>query len=437
VWPAGAWGIEILETERRALRITRLAAGGDGLGRLDDGRVVFVEGAVPGDLVELADFRPGKRMARARIGRLLEASRDRTSPACRHFETCGGCAWQHIRYAAQLEAKRGIVRDALERIGALSLEGEIEIVASPNPYAYRARARLVETPAGVGYRKRGSRDCVLIDECPILLPSAQARLADLIDAKRGHREAEEPRSPRRRRDLEWEILAGSGVEVLAHSVGARSQAGAKVSIDVLGVSLEASAGSFVQGNALLWDALAEEVRSQCLAEDLHRMPSSSDSVGERRFVELFAGIGFLTLPLARAGCRGVVFESGREALADLRRNLASAGHASEIEVIGGRIERRGDWSERFSVCDFLLLDPPRIGLDEKLRAAIALAGPPRVVYVSCDPATLARDVRELMAAGYRLEHVRALDLFPQTPHVEVVIRLERERGAARTLIEHT
>jgi 23S rRNA (uracil1939-C5)-methyltransferase len=147
-----------------------------------------------------------------------------------------------------------------------------------------------------------------------------------------------------------------------------------------------------------------------------------------RFVELFAGIGFLTLPLARAGCRGVVFESGRDALEDLAKNLDRAGFASEIEIIRGRVERQEDWAGRFADADLLLLDPPRTGLEPALRRAVAKFGPQRVVYVSCDPATLARDLREMLAQGYRLAVLKAIDLFPQTSHVEVVVRLERNAG---------
>ena len=413
------------------LRITSLAAGGDGLGRLDDGRVVFVEGGVPGDLVELADLRLGKRMANARVGRVLEASPDRVEPRCPHFGRCGGCSWQHVRYEAQLEAKRAIVRDALERIGGLSSGPEVEIVGSPDPYNYRARARLVETGAGVGYRRRGSHESISVDHCPILVPTARVKLRELSDRLR-----ESPavnaasRSRSKRRPLpQWEILAGSAGSAQALQVGKRSAMRPTVEIKVLGESLQATVGSFVQGNSLLWDALANEVRSQCLSMGAGMPLGTPRGLNAKpRFVELFAGIGFLTLPLARAGCRGVVFESGRDALEDLAKNLDRAGFASEIDIIRGRVERQDGWAGRFAEADLLLLDPPRTGLEPALRRAVAKFGPQRVVYVSCDPATLARDLREMLAQGYRLAALKAIDLFPQTSHVEVVVRLERNAG---------
>ncbi len=409
-----------MDFEPIRLRITSLAVGGDGVGRLEDGRVVFVKGGVPGDLVELEAVSLGKRMARARAGRVLEASPDRTQPRCPHFGICGGCSWQHIGYAAQLEAKRQIVRDALERIGLLRLEHEVEILESPDPYRYRARARLVEKAGEVGYRKRGSHDCVAIRECPILVPSAQAKLRTLIDAISA--EAEPIRDgarKKRRADPEWEILAGSAGRAELYRVGSRDDPVKPVQIEVLGELLRASPASFVQANCLLWDDLAREVVGQSLhGED-------SQGARPRRLVELYAGIGFLTLPLARAGCMGVAFESERAALRDLAANLDHAGLSDRVRIVAGRVERRSDWKKRFAESDLLVVDPPRVGLAASLREVIASGGPERVVYVSCDPATLARDLRLLLVGGYRVAHLRAFDLFPQTPHVEVVMRLER------------
>jgi len=440
-------------TEPLILRVTGLASGGDGVGRLADGRVVFVDGGVPGDRVELVDLTARKKMAWARIGRLIEPSPDRVEPRCPHFGPCGGCRWQHLRYEAQLDAKRTIVRDALERIGGLALEKDIEIIGSPDPYGYRARARLVEAKGGVGYRMRGSHAIHAIFECPILTPAAQEALARLCQsvssAGPGPIAEEPPASARKRRAIvEWIISAGtSGKATLVeadhragrkagHKTGRKAgrndgqenagEAEARVTrgfvtLEVLGERLRASSGSFIQGNALLWDALAEEVRSQVTMQRGESTPE--------RFVELYAGVGFLTLPLARRGLSGVAIESDRSALADLAANLSSSGLTKQVEVIRGRVEARGDLSRLFAAADVLLTDPPRVGLAATVREAIASAGPARLVYVSCDPATLARDLKVFVSAGYELGSVRALDLFPQTPHVEVVARLERVERA--------
>lgn len=407
------------------IRIGGLSSEGDGVGRLADGRVVFVEGAVPGDDVELADLVLRKRMARARIGRLVRPSADRVEPECPHFGACGGCDWQHVRYAVQLEAKRARVRDALVRIGGFELDDALEIVPSPDPYRYRARARPVERDGRLGYRRRGSREIVPVEACPVLRPELEEALRSLgreiadggVDGKGGARA--------RAGEREWILSAGTDGEVVRHGATrrARQGTGPAIALEVLGESLRAGAQSFVQGNALLWDRLAGLVHAELI-----------EGLGDPkalRFLELYAGIGFFTLPLARSGLSGVAIESDRSAFADLRANLDRADLAARVETIRARVERRSDLATRCADADVLLADPPRAGLASPVREAIAASGPGRVVYVSCDPATLARDLAGLRQAGYRLASVRALDLFPQTPHVEVVARLARDRAASR------
>jgi len=418
--------------EAQPLLVTGLASGGEGVARLPDGRVVFVEDAVPGDRVELSDLVVKKKLARARIARLVEASPDRVEPRCAHFGRCGGCSWQHIRYARQLEAKRDIVCSALERIGRLALPAEIELIASPEAYAYRARARLVESADGLGYRRRGAREVETVVACPVLLPALQSTLDELGPTlgwapatEPGAEPAEgTPRPPRRRgRDVEWTLTSGSSGAsgpVAVHRSrrgGPRVPGPRSVEIEVLGEKLRVSGDSFLQANALLWDALAGAVR------ELASAPLAG--VAPERFLELYAGVGFLSIPLARRGLSGAVIESDRAAVADLRRNLALAGLADRVEVIASPVERRGDLERRLADAQVLLVDPPRVGLASPVRRAIAEHGPDRVVVVSCDPATLARDLRELVAGGYRLRALQILDLFPQTPHVESVALLER------------
>ncbi len=461
--------------------------------------MVFVEEGVPGDLVELTDWTTRKKVARARIGRLVEASPDRVDPRCAHFGRCGGCQWQHIRYEAQLGAKHTMVRNALERIGGFHFADQavsetvprtstamdpaldskrsddpnhelvLEMRGSPDPYGYRARARLVEANGGFGYRVRGSREVEGIEHCPVLMDRAQDALAKLRQGAMsgsisgttppgttsGTRSGTTPsttpsttpgeeaskeqqptgsessstrKTPRAR---EWIVSAGSSGPAIIQRVRGKREARAIsefVTIDVLGEKLRASSTSFMQGNALLWDSLAEEVCRQCFAEsEKTAAPKSSDNqaVSKKRFVELYAGIGFLTLPIARRGFEGVAIESDRSALSDLAFNLERAGLTKTVEIVRGRVESRRDLKKRLSKADLLIVDPPRVGLESTVRQAIAADGPSRVVYVSCDPATLARDLRVLAAGGYRLSAVCAMDLFPQTAHVEVVARLDR------------
>jgi 23S rRNA (uracil1939-C5)-methyltransferase len=191
-----------------------------------------------------------------------------------------------------------------------------------------------------------------------------------------------------------------------------------IEIEALGERLRVSGPGFIQGNALLWERLAREVRDRCLQSSADRAP--------RRFVELYAGIGFFTLALARSGLSGIAVESDPGAVADLVFNLERAGLAGAVEAIGAEVERRSDLPTWLADGDLLLVDPPRVGLEAGVRESIAKSGPGIVVYVSCDPATLARDLKPLVAHGYRVASILAFDLFPQTPHVETVVRLERQ-----------
>jgi 23S rRNA (uracil1939-C5)-methyltransferase len=412
------------------VEIEALAAGGDGVAHLADGRVVFVDGGVPGDRVSLTAVEEHKRFARARVGRVVSAGPHRAEPRCDHFGRCGGCSWQHVDYATQLEAKRSIVADALERIGGLTAPPEVGILPSPSPYGYRARARVVEADGGVGFRVRGSHRVEPVRRCPVLIESAEGALRELVQS-REHEAAGSPGTAggRRRRVREWTLTAGPDGAVGIRSSGRSRQAGDRgaVEIEVSGERLRVSGESFVQGNALLWDGLVDVVRTACLAGSKTGTPPGG--VGSERFIELYAGIGFFTLPLARSGFAGEALESDRSALADLAFNLRRSGLDDGVRVLAGRVERRGDLGDRLAKASWLLVDPPRAGLAPPVRRAIAERGPGRVVYVSCDPATLARDLAELVSAGYRLESVQALDLFPQTPHVETVVRLERGGGA--------
>lgn len=422
------------------MRIDGLASSGEGVGRLPDGRVVFVEGGVPGDLVEAAEWKEGPRMVRARIGRLIEASPDRVDPPCSHFGVCGGCLWQQIAYPAQLAAKSRIVRDALERIGGLEIPDEIRVEASPEPYGYRARVRLVEAEGQLGFRRRGSRAIEAIEACPVLVPALDARRGEIAaaigvgaptdstDPTGANDETQAPSSAqsrsrsRRRRLVEWVLLVGGDGRVVGGRADARGTGRERVELSVLGETLRASATSFVQAH----EGLRESLAARVLAEACLELEDAPDLLHPTRFAELYAGIGFFTLPLARRGLTGMALESDRAALADLRANLERAGLADRVEVLGGRVERRNDLAKRLARADVLIVDPPRTGLGRPVREAIVQAAPRRIVYVSCDPGTLARDLRFLVeTGGYRLADLRGFDLFPQTPHVETVVRLER------------
>jgi len=431
----------VSEEAQQPIEITGLSSDGEGIGRLDDGRVAFVEGGVPGDVVELGEIEERKRFVRAAIARVVTPSADRVEPVCPHVGVCGGCQWQHVRYEAQLDAKRSIVANALERIGGFDLgekaEGEMTVVPSPESYGYRARARWVESEAGLGYRGRGTRDVHPVDTCPVLVREGEAALATRTAKMRADAESLEAKSTEGRRDAkkgasgkqrrraprptEWVVTVGSGgraIVVRAAATGGRGGARPEeetVQLEVMGETLRIGGDTFVQGNALLWETLAKSVVERCLAPVVTGKPN--------KLVELYCGAGFFTLPLARAGLSIVAFESDRSALADLGYNLRQARLDRNVNIVPGRVETRRDLERRLKEADVVLVDPPRTGLDEQVTKAIIAAAPERVVYLSCNPATLARDLKRLAEAGYRPGTPTIFDLFPQTPHVETLVEV--------------
>jgi 23S rRNA (uracil1939-C5)-methyltransferase len=417
------------------LHIDSLAAGGDGVARAPDGRVVFVPYTAPGDRVRVRIEKRRSRFARARVVELLEPGPSRVEPRCAAFGCCGGCAWQHLDYPAQVEAKRRILADALTRIGGVALDEAPPFTASPRPYGYRLRARLLVEGGRVGYRRRASHALCAVGACPVLLPELEARLAELA-----------ARPPAR--GGEWELgCAGGEVRVTAlgrksarsepqasggrTSKSARSEpqaSGGRTSksarsepqasggraglpareeplqLEVAGERLCFSPGVFAQANALLLEPLLRAVL-QAVG-------------GGEQLVELFAGSGLFTLPLARRFLRVVAVEADPAAARDLRANLAAAG-LSGVRVLRRRVEEAGRELAGLSP-EAVLLDPPRAGLAAGGIALLARLAPRRVVYLSCDPATLARDVAALRPHGYQLLRVEGFDLFPQTPHVEAL-----------------
>lgn len=378
--------------------IDSLAAGGDGVARAPDGRVVFVPFAAPGDRVRLRVVESRARFLRARIERLLEAGPARTDPVCPAFGSCGGCAWQHVAIGAQLDAKRRIVEAALRRIGGLSFEGEIAITPSPADYGYRARTRVLRRRGRTGYRRRRSSALHAVSRCPVLCPELDAALHELAGR------AQAP-------DGEVELAAGQ--DAVRCACLTSPEGAGPIELRVLGDRLRISPGVFFQANRSLHDTLAQTVLAV------------AGSGGQA--LEVFAGAGFFTLGLSRRFERVTAIESDPAAVVDLRHNLERAGRRN-VRVVARSLEDAG---AELAPADALVLDPPRSGLPSGAVERLAALGATRLVYLSCDPATLARDCARLAAEGYALCAVSAFDLFPQTPHVEVLACLEPARGRGR------
>jgi len=354
------------------LAIERLAAGGDGVGH-SDGLAVFVPRAAPGDRLRVRVTESQRRFARAEVAAVLEPGPARREAPCPYYGRCGGCSWLHLRESAQLEARVGIARAALERIAHRADLPEIEVVASPRALGYRARARVAHAGGRVGFRARGSRELVDVERCAVLDPATQEALARLRAA----------------------TVEGEGESEIRGIEGA---------IELAGRRLEVAPGAFFQANAALWERWVELVLELC-------------GEGERA-VELYCGIGFYTAGLARRFARVVALEGGREAAACAARNSAAEVVCAPAEV----------WAPRELAPlapQLVLLNPPRVGCHIKVSEALARSGARRLVYVSCEPATLARDLARI-GRRFRIARLVLIDALPQTHHVELVAALEAD-----------
>ena len=361
---------------------------------------VFVSLAARGDRLRVRVNQLKGKTAFAEILEILEPSPDRTAPRCPYFGRCGGCDFQQLNYAAQLEAKVGIVRDCLTRIGQINYEREIPIIASPNDYEYRARAQWhVDTRREkIGYFQRKSHDIIDVEVCPILKPELQELLTEL------------------RETIVWESFWSEMVEIeSATASGEVSVYSAEIIEPTEEISFTANgetylhdATSFFQGNPFLIEALIEAALSGAAGETA---------------IDLYCGVGLFTLPLARAFQKVVGVEGYDKAIDYAEKNTENARLAN----VKFHRENVGDWlkenAENTKNLDFLLLDPPRSGTEKETVEGILKLQPKQISYVSCEPATLARDLKIFCENGYLIESIVALDLFPQTHHVETVVRL--------------
>jgi 23S rRNA (uracil1939-C5)-methyltransferase len=441
------------------LTIEKLIYGGDGLARLPadpQGRrkAVFVPLALPGETIEAQIIEENPGFARAQLENVIQTSPDRIAPGCPYFGACGGCHYQHVGYEQQLELKKSILRETIERIAKLELP---EITAHPSPpWHYRNRTRMHihhEPEFAIGYYRMGSRELLPIRECPISaevinrallsiwaigseipkevaeveffcshdqqqlmvelwLKSTPSNLetqfrpvADLLQAalpelasvavlrqpSRGKESAESVAAP----ELDANGSAASLVGVFG---------GAALRYHSAGFDYRVSAGSFFQTNRFL-------------AEELIRLATTGRS-GHLAF-DLYAGVGLFSLPLAKSFKQVIAVESSPQSVSDLRHNAPS-----NVRVTSSTTEQFLARKQKQSP-DFVLVDPPRGGLSPKIASAIARLGPRQISYVSCDPSTQARDLGPLLKAGYRISGAHLMDLFPQTYHIESLLHLVR------------
>jgi 23S rRNA (uracil1939-C5)-methyltransferase len=439
------------------LTIEKLVYGGDGLAHLpaDEsgrGKAAFLPFVLAGEKVEasVTEQKPG--FARALAVKVIEASPQRVLPPCPYFGTCGGCHYQHAGYEHQLEIKSEILRETLRRTAKVELSTEIQVHASP-PWNYRNRSRLQvqTTPFQAGYFKMRSHELLAVEECPISSPLINRAIKALWESGRGGR------VPAGIREIEFfanaddsQVMVEISCSVEARRAPIRGWAeefqGAMPEIRGLAAfrdskgreaperllsvgsnhltygtkkaAYRVSAGSFFQVNRHMTDELVQVVTG-----------GESGEVA----LDLYAGVGLFSTRLAGDFHHVVSVESSQTSSADLAYNLPENGEtvqASTEQYLARLEESRRVGKGKFlphstHMPDLAVVDPPRSGLGERVARKLANLGAPRVVYVSCDPATLARDLIVLLAADYRMAQVHLVDLFPQTYHLETVVHLER------------
>ena len=408
------------------LTIEKPVAGGRMLAR-HDGRIVFVYGAIPGERVRARIERVERQLAFASVADVLQPSGDRRVP--RGDPSCGGCAYAHVAYPRQLALKADLIRDSFERLARLPLETTVEVAASPES-SYRMRARLHVRDGRIGFFREGSHEIcdprqtgqlrddavdaalAAVGGALKLAPVASAEFSENIaaDARVVHFELRDGNAPRE--VLHAAMMAGSLSGATAAAGGAMRAVGTPTVSDPLPVltggragagQLQRHAAAFFQANRYLLPRLVQAVLDAVL-------PAGP-------VLDLYAGVGLFAVSLAHTGREGITaVEGDHVSAADLVRNAAACGRA--VNVVTGSVERY--LGERPGRPETVVVDPPRTGISRDALSAVCRLKAARVVYVSCDPPTMARDARRLVDGGYRLSALHGFDLFPNTPHVETV-----------------
>ncbi len=428
------------------VRIEKLVYGGDGLAH-HDGHTVFVPLVLPGELVEIESSSRKKKFIRGRLGRVVEPSAERVPAPCPHFGRCGGCQYQHMPYEAQLRYKAEILRETLGRIGRIQWTGTIETHASP-PFGYRNRAQWklranqegAAGSAGIGYFEMGSTKLCAVTECAILSP----RLADTF-------------SRLRQLVTQGKVLSAFD-EIEAFADSSDEKVLLNLSADRLGDSPESIAAALHEAlpnveSILLQDRQADKFHLAGPGYLIYTASGAQYRVGHLSFfqvnrfmveplvdavigktrgrlaLDLFAGVGLFTVALTKQFERVIGVESNPAAAKDLESNLKESGGASPSSR---NVTAEGFLSRWHETPDLVVIDPPRAGVETEALAHLRKLSAARIHYVSCDPATLARDLAQLVGTNdvsspgpYEIESINLFDIFPQTYHMEVLVRLRR------------
>jgi len=405
------------QRERESFEVTieRIVPGGYGLAHAD-GKTIFVSLAVTGDVAIARVERKKGAVVFASIVELIKPSPFRVKPPCRYFGRCGGCDFQQMSYEAQLTAKKEIILDCLRRIGKLDVlsvpsavadgfqttHTSIDLMIHPSPNEWNARARAQwhydSEKNLLGYFERGSHNICDVVECPVLTPRLQDSLKSLRALKQSN---ELPFDVK-----EFQAVAGNNETSLMPEPDFSPTR--EIEISIGDFNYKFSAEVFFQTNPLLLPALIDY--------------AIGDARGETA-LDLYSGVGLFALPLAKRFKRAVGVEYSPESVAFARENAKKAKLENISFACSGVSNWLKEYAEEIGTVDFILLDPPRTGAEDETISSLINLKPKQITYVSCDPATLARDLRMLTDADFIIEKIEGFDLFPQTHHVETIARL--------------
>ena len=402
------------------ITLTTLTYGGDAMGRLDDGRAVFVPFGLPGERVRIRLTEEKRNFARAELVDVLEPSEQRIAARCEHFGVCGGCHYQNLPYEEQLKAKMEILRDQLTRIGKIENPPVQEMVASPSPWNYRNHVQFHLTDEGrLGYITAGIPRIFAITECHLPAGSINSLWPQLefepetdierVSLRSGVEdemmlvlESDSPEPP------ELELEAGISVTHVFEENTVVIAGNDHITTRVAERDFHVSAASFFQVNTAMAGKMVEHL--------LANLPFSPTTT----LLDVYCGIGLFSAFLAPK-CKTVIgVESSEPACEDFTVNL---DEFDNVELYEGLAEEVIPYLE--AKPDIVLVDPPRAGLDKSVVDGILKLNPRVIAYVSCDPSTLARDAARLSNGGYKLKQVTPFDLFPQTYHIESISFFER------------
>ncbi|MFV1987414.1 MAG: class I SAM-dependent RNA methyltransferase [Gemmatimonadota bacterium] len=437
------------------LTVDGIAVGGAGIGRTETGRVVFVPGTAPGDRVKAVLTEQRKRWARGRVVEVYERGPDRVDPACPHFGTCGGCRLMHLNDVAQGEALRQGVADTLARIGGVTLPVP-PIVAGTHRLGYRNRVSFTVRRRGgrvfAGYHAERGRRLVEIEACPLAEPGIARAWRDLRSAwGTGARhlppggELRLTLRTNREGDVALLVTGGRDTTGASPAAAARSREGAKIIADETG-GLTSYWWAPADGprrhlfgretlpdvwNAIELDLLPQaflQVNREIAGAIEDHLDEGLEPIAGRRVLDLYAGVGLRAIRWARAGARVVAVEANPDAVATGRKAARSGEgrqNVGEPEYVESTVEAALPGLD----AEIVIVNPPRAGLSEAVIECLCASKAERLVYVSCDPGTLARDVARL-AVAWAPTRAQPFDAFPHTGHVETVVWFERRSGTS-------